>query len=758
MAGALIAVEPASVSSWQALSGFSLALGRNVLWAGLDDEAGRLAAAPLVKHLSPVLIAEAGQPMTAARRVELALLVEQAQQAAAGEAALYSAKAMEAMRAALNEGRLGSEDLSGLEVQLRGLSIYGGEAEKDYRELRVLADEQKRFDVARSMAAVAKGLGAGNKDDSVAGQTSSASSGLAKTSPGQAAGKVSTFVPAAPKTPLGSKRQGWAKATRWAGYALIGVSALFLFHLVPPLMPALGGMLAYGGFALSLVSKFLQTPVGAPQGPPAAEKPPITTGWLKDFRNLYQRAQEKIVLHERFEKEVGGGSWSAFATWIKSAFRTAFYWLPLALGSMLAGSIVAKVAGWIVPMAHAAGAAAGAAAADSGAGLDLSMSFFLNGFVAQSLVGEVLLLGVVFKGLRFLAGRIPGIKDHAGLIAGVLSLAALVPFLLSTLPLSLLLPVLGIEAVMIWAYARSGSMILPLVMRGLFTFASVDAARMMVWFTMPAGALAGIPAFWAGASVAGVMLGIFAVLSAYRYWGQYRWGFLRAGFSAEFKRLKDVGRAWSEPSVDGKPRSILPLISLGLMWGLVTYVVGDMTYWGAHLLDATSEPAPEILKRMLSMPLDIVLYNFVIVAALEEWVFRKGLFKPMVERVKKWGWPSKAWFWPAAIASSIIFSLAHFIDWSALLAHIGIGGGEVAAGITGGAYAWSWGGFLARVTAGMVMAFAYARSGILLVAMVAHFTSNSLESVGMRWGLIPYLAVAAAIMLLQAFRSRAAKP
>ena len=50
---------------------------------------------------------------------------------------------------------------------------------------------------------------------------------------------------------------------------------------------------------------------------------------------------------------------------------------------------------------------------------------------------------------------------------------------------------------------------------------------------------------------------------------------------------------------------------------------------------------------------------------------------------------------------------------------------------------------------GIMLNFLYSSAGILLVPFLAHFGSNVMESIGMKWGLLPFLAVAAGVVILQ---------
>jgi hypothetical protein len=107
----------------------------------------------------------------------------------------------------------------------------------------------------------------------------------------------------------------------------------------------------------------------------------------------------------------------------------------------------------------------------------------------------------------------------------------------------------------------------------------------------------------------------------------------------------------------------------------------------------------------------------------------------------------------------LIFSGVHYIDWGALLAHIGIGTPGAAAAVGAGAYAFTWAGFVSRAALGVVMAGLYRWSGILLVPIAAHFWADTMEGLGLRWGFPAFLALAAGALILSfLFRPKAPKP
>ncbi|PIR15674.1 MAG: hypothetical protein COV48_13060 [Elusimicrobia bacterium CG11_big_fil_rev_8_21_14_0_20_64_6] len=180
------------------------------------------------------------------------------------------------------------------------------------------------------------------------------------------------------------------------------------------------------------------------------------------------------------------------------------------------------------------------------------------------------------------------------------------------------------------------------------------------------------------------------------------------------------------------------------------YAIGDLTFWGVNALAPGSEPAPAILAKMLTAGVDLVLYNFVIVGLLEEYIFRRGLFKMMNDKLEKWGMSLGKAFWLAAIGSALIFSGVHYIDWGAAMAWFGLGDATASSGL-GGAYAFTWAGFVARGVLGVVLAWIYKRSGIILVPMIAHFWADSMEGLGLVWGLPVFLALAAGALVLSFF-------
>lgn len=730
--GRAVGVPQASPAAWRTLRRFALSQGFNGSWSALDERSGRLAVSPLLQRLKPDTLAEMDRDGLPAERLqELTLAFQSAQNEAAPEAERLAQETREELASALSRGLLGAGDLERATQDLQGLSAYGGRALEAYAEARSLSEEHQRSRILDGASRIAAGLGRAHTVEEIPPGHASVPSALKPRTDLVPESSVD-LVPAPPANNAGYRHQSSSLWSQILGWALIGSSTLFLVGLVPAVLPLTGIFMATGGFALLILSTFLKTPTGASATVPESSPTPFR-GLFSSFRQLYAAASRSLGFQVNFEGAVGGASVKTFKTWLMGAARSALYWLPLGLGGLLAGSILAwpmKKLGWITD-----GAAAG------GAVIDSPMSVSLSGYFFLSVAMEALLLGVVFNGLRRMGKRLfPG-GPTADLAASVITLAAAGTFLFLTgLPAAIIMPMLGFEAVMIYIYARSGSLAVPVLARALMSLASVESARMAIFLEFgPASlALAAMPG-WAGLAVLGIAVGGLALWSL-----KGGWAALKTLASREVSRLQKIGAYWSRSDPEGRPRSPWPVLAAGVFWGLIAYAFNDMTYWAVQFISPMTEPAPEILKRLLSMPLDVIAFNFMIVVLLEEWVFRRGIFKPMGERVRKWKLPARWWFWPAAIASSVIFSLAHFVDFGSILAALGITSAGSAA--FAGTYAWSWAGFAARVSAGMILAFLYARSGLLLIPMIAHFVSNALESVGLRFGFPVFLLTAAALL------------
>lgn len=469
--------------------------------------------------------------------------------------------------------------------------------------------------------------------------------------------------------------------------------------------------------------------------PPPA--PPAKDGgyYLGTFKALWAAAKAtanaQVVLADR----VGGHSWASLRDWLLGGMRTGVYWLGIALMTMLGGAALGKIP---LPFALPSIAVPASAAAVP----DLAALPFLglfNAFIVPALAQEAGVLGVFF-GVRWVARRF-GAGKAAPWIAGAAALAlAAVPVLMMTQAPMIVAATLALEAGVIWTAARSDSWVSALSLRAIISFFSIESARFAISLGAAAGAaLVGLPAVWGG-----LLVGALALLA---------WRLKSPGL-----RLTELGNWWRTPDPSGRPKSPWALLSSGLVWGLAVYAIGDLTYWAVNFFLPGSEPAPAILAQMLTSGLDLVLFNFVLVGLIEEYVFRRGLYKSILNRLEKWHIPATKAFWLAAISSGLIFSAVHYINWAALLALIGLAS-PVAAGAVAGVYAFTWAGFLARAVLGVVLAGLYRWSGVLLVPIAAHFWADTMEGLGLRWGFPAFLALAAGALILSfLFRPKAPKP
>lgn len=542
-----------------------------------------------------------------------------------------------------------------------------------------------------------------------------------------------------PKTPAHAPgRPALSKSLLISGVALVGVAVISA--AVPALAPAAvvawKGAFAWSGLAAMAASRFWRAPGSAtdvPRGPPA---PP--GGALSSFKTAWAAARDSAAAQSSFEKRVGGSSWSSLRDWLFGGIRTGLYWMGPALLVMLAGAAAAKgaIMAFGIKFAGTAGAAPGAAEA----GFEMiPMSYVLGSFLPMALASQAAGLALFF-GVRALARKLgagkaaPWLGGAAalGLAAGVLLTTTTAPFIVAA--------TLALEAGVLWTAARSDSFLAPLVLRGVLTLFSIEAARLTMWLGMGfGGALVGLPAVWGGVAVAAFVSLAFVLKSP-------------------ALRLSEIGQWWNDPEPGQRPKSPWRVLSAGLLWGMIVYAVGDLTFWAVNAIAPGAEPAPDILAKMLTSGVDLVLYNFVIVGLLEEYIFRRGLFKMMNERLEKWGLTLGKAFWLAAVGSALIFSGVHYIDWGSLLARFGVGDAASAAGM-GGAYAFTWAGFVARSVLGVLLAWMYKRSGFLLIPIVAHFWADSMEGLGLAWGFPVFLALGAfALVASFVMKGRTPKP
>ncbi len=515
-----------------------------------------------------------------------------------------------------------------------------------------------------------------------------------------------------------------SRAILITGSLLLSAAAVSAF--VPALLPAVilayQAPLTWSGLALLAASRFFRVPGTMPDAP---AQPPAKEGgyYLGTFKALWAAAKatanSQIVLADR----VGGNSWSSFRDWFLGGIRTGLYWLGVSLMTMLAGAALVKI-----PMLFAAKSLAVVAPSAPSGLAAIPFFTFINSFMAPALAQEAGVLAAFF-GVRWIARRL-GAGKASPWIGGAVALGlAAVPLLMLTTAPMVVAASLALEAGVIWTAARSDSWVSALALRGIISFFSIESARLVASLAATAGgaALIAMPAVWGG-----VLVGLMALLA---------WRLKSPGL-----RLTDLGIWWRTPEPGGRPKSPWAIISSGLVWGLAVYSIGDLSYWAVNYFLPGSEPAPAILAKMLTSGLDLVLFNFVLVGLIEEYVFRRGLYKSILNRLEKWKIPATKAFWLAAISSGLIFSGVHYIDWGAMLAHIGIGSGSAAA--VAGAYAFSWAGFISRAVLGVVLAGLYRWSGILLVPIAAHFWADTMEGLGLRWGFPAFLALAAGALIL----------
>lgn len=535
----------------------------------------------------------------------------------------------------------------------------------------------------------------------------------------------------APRAPAPAGSPRLSKSLLISGAALIGVSlaASAVPALIPAAVVAWKGAFAWSGLAALAASRFWREPGSAPdvpRGPPAK-----AGGSFSSFKAAWTAARDSAAAQRSFETRVGGSSWSSFRDWALGGLRTGLYWMAPSLLLMLAGAAVAK--GGMILLGLKAAAAAPAAAAM------LPLSALLATYLPMALAAEAGSVALFF-GVSALARRL-GAGRAAPWLGGAAALGATAAVLMTLTSAPFIIAVsLALEAGVLWTASRSGSFLAPLALRGILTMFSLEAARLGAWIKVgAAGSLIGLPAVWGGVAVLGLVL-------------------LAIKLKAPGLDLAGIGSWWKAEDPGQRPKSPWRILSSGLVWGLVVYAIGDLTFWGVNALAPGHEPAPAILAKMLTAGVDLVLYNFVIVGLLEEYVFRRGVFKSMNDWLDKRGLkPGKA-FWTAAIASALVFSGVHYIDWGAMMGWFGLGDATASSGL-GGAYAFTWAGFMARSVLGVVLAWIYKRSGLLLIPIVAHFWADSMEGLGLAFGLPVFLALAAgALGLSFLFKPKALKP
>ncbi|MBI5883928.1 MAG: CPBP family intramembrane metalloprotease [Elusimicrobia bacterium] len=537
-----------------------------------------------------------------------------------------------------------------------------------------------------------------------------------------------------------------SKALEASGYALFGIAGLKGLGIHVPLTLLTG----LGVLALT-ASKFLRVPrpfEGTAFGlPKASERVTLLLDrGLPSIMSLVRQADASLTEHQRFEAEVGGGSVPAFVNWLLSGLKAAMNWVPVSLLAMLGGAVL------VSPLKLVSG---GLGLAQTEAGqwiLRQSWPHLVARVTAIEVLGQVYALAgfvgfrALFRRLGF-KGRNPEFASAAVIGACCLSfLLAHGFFWMQAAPL------LGIQLALVYAYCRSRTLLVPAVANVVLGLASLYSARMVVLLTADLGsidALPGIPGARGVLAVLGLSLALFAASAAWRFCRKEGWGFIFAEASEQWQRLRSLGLWWSRPA--DLPGTPLALVPAGMLWGIGIYLASYLSYYAAHRISPSHEAVPPILKQTLLMPFDMLVYVFLIGAALEELIFRKGLFNALFKRIKSGD--ARVRFWSAAFISAAVFSGFHFIDFGAVLGFLGINASRLIKSLMM-VYGFSWAGFIGRVAAGLVLVLIYERSQILLIPIIAHFTSNLLEAVGLRWGLSWFLASVAGIFLLQLLERR----
>jgi len=486
--------------------------------------------------------------------------------------------------------------------------------------------------------------------------------------------------------------------------------------------------------ALAL-SRFWRAPSAVP-APAPAPAAPAAGGRFAGFRAAWASAQGAADAQARLEAGVGASSWAAFRGWLLGGLRSALFWMPVTLGSMLVGAIAGKGLGLALGLKAAAATEAPLSL------MKMSLGALALGPLATNLIHLALSL-FAFDAARAVLTRL-GAGRWAGLAAGALTVAAggVVLAGLTHSPF-VIAASMAVSASTLWLRARSSSWLAPLSLGALFSIVSLDSARMGVFLKHgAAGALASLPAVWTGAAVAFML--VAGLVWASRSADPRDW--LKT-LKQKLAEVSELGAWWRAPAGDA-PKSPGRLLRAAGLWGLVTYAFGDLVYWAVHAVAAGAEPAPAALARLLTSPVDLVLYNFLFVGFFEEFVFRRGIFRSLRDWLAKRGLTAARAFWTAAIASALIFSGAHYIDYGAVLGKLGLGSALASSGL-GGSYAFSWAGFVSRGALGVLMAWLYQRSGLLALPALAHAAADTLEGLGLRWGLAPFLALATLVLFAQ---------
>lgn len=784
VAAPLLSFKPATVGTWGLLRQhlprlMSQALPYPELWAALGDEAGAAAAGPLKDRLSAQWWAdlmrwEHLEPVAQERlREQFKAAYADAREAVAAE----SREVLARLAREAEAGRVGLADIEALQTHLSGLALYGEAPAAALSALRAAVVERRERRVAEGLETTAARLQSAEAletegapvaavpeavTDTVAAPvgedfavgtllTGDASRSSHEVRP-PAAGEREPLLDA---EPVESRAHVWTRgALQVAGYLFLSAAAALTFGAwAAPQIADFGPTHAaytWAGAGLVALGSLLGKSPQASRPPPQKPQIPQTgvLGWLlrrwTAAREWLDDAQFTVWAQYRLHTQAHGGAWRDKIRAAGGVLRTALYWMPAAFLSMAAAGGV----GYAIQGAWS-GADAWLHATTLG-GSAPTLFTVVNDMLAGMVLADLVSLGLVFGAVHWGARRL-GLERGVGWIAGVAAMAAFMALTYAQGAASVVawFGVMGAQAVLIVLRAKTESLAAPMTMRLMFMAITAEVVRLSLGIAAPAAAgLVGLPA-WTDFAMLGVGAALFAGWAWLKHRAAAGWGFLEAAAREELLRLRRLGRWWMRRPRDGSLRSPLRLFSMGFAWGVPLYLSMEFVYRAVQWLAPGVEPAPELLKRLVLQPLDLVAFNMLIVVALEEWVFRRGLFRPLGDWIKK-AWPFKGWgaatgwwFWPAALASSLIFSAAHYVDLSGFVSP------DQSIGLAMG-YAFTWGGFAARAAGGMVLAFLFARTRTLLVPIAAHFASNMLASAGLRWGLEVFL-VSMAVLLVWHF-------
>ncbi|OGS05544.1 MAG: hypothetical protein A3G41_08815 [Elusimicrobia bacterium RIFCSPLOWO2_12_FULL_59_9] len=643
--------------------------------------------------------------------------------------------------------------------------------------------------------------------------------------------------PSVPEIPQPAAGVRSHKISAWAGvagYAAFGTASLpaaakllpAIGHTLPAAVDSLVPGLLIAGIVLFAANQFLKNPRNLAQPPPASKTPGRFLKWVEKIAPLVygtvQKAMRTLQEHMGFEARAGNGNWTAFQNMLRSALRTAVVWSPILLASLLAGSLLSvpfqsfsfshifsSSAQTVLPAAATAADFIASPVIDNLLNSPWRTFFFPS--LAQSLVQNFLSLAVVFRGTQYLIHRLKPDSRAAPWLAAVASMGFNYWLLSPGSSPFATLSLLATQAVLIYLYARTRSLQAPLLLDGAFQIYQLYSVWLLAVLNaadpsllvplkdfIPSHAWIGLAA-WAGLYGAGKLMKRLAGGAGETSAGPRQNGFQKifaAGKKAlqgQIRHLKAIGKWWNKPSKN--PKRLLPLLAAGLFFGAIAFFAGIATYQIPNLFEGRAESIPQSLLKLLAAPSGLLVPVLFLAASLEEFIFRRGFFKSILDNPKKGipailgttailfgltfihnpaGYPTalavfggafaglqilkkilaraafdpkgKFWqrplFW-ALVLSSVVFALVHNFDID--LPYFG----KVLEG-----YSFTWSSLIGRTAMGLFFAGLYYFAGsAMLLPAVAHFASNFLEITAMRSGLPGLLTALAAIWTISQLRS-----